>query len=240
MMALVLTVSIVLVGCSSGSDRSVGPDPASTDSQSPDWPAGSGPGPVIAVVGDSYTTGSEMDSGPASNWSALMAEGLRRDRPDLQMHVEAGAGSGYAVGGARGLDFEQLARLSMPTDADLIIVFGSLNDGRSQPSTVAVAARSLMTWLQDERPDATVLVIGPPWMDERVPTNLLLIRDEVRTAALDIGATFLDPLAEGWFAGDAASLIGDDGVHPTDDGQHYLAELVTPRVEQLLAAPPTP
>jgi len=240
MMALVLTAAIVLVGCSTGSDRSAGSDPISTDSRSPSTQSASGSGPVIAVVGDSYTTGSDMDSGAASNWSALMAEELRRDRYQLQLYVEAGAGSGYTTDGERGLDFEQLARLSMPTDADLIIVFGSLNDSRSTPSTVAVAARSLMTWLQDEHPDASVLVIGPPWIDEQVPTNLLLIRDEVRTAALDIGAAFLDPLAEGWFAGDAASLIGDDGVHPTDAGQRHLAERITPSVERLLASRPTP
>lgn len=240
MTALVLTAASLLAGCTAGSDRSAEPDPTATPSPAPEIREPSESGPVVAVVGDSYTTGSDMDSGPASNWSALMAEELRRDRPGLEMHVEAGPGSGYGSGGVRGLDFEQLARVSMPTDVDLIIVFGSLNDSRSSPSTVADSARSLMNWLQNERPDATVLVIGPPWIDERVPTNLLLARDAVRAAALDIGATFLDPLSEGWFAGDAASMIGGDGVHPTDAGQRHMAERITPSVERLLASRPTP
>lgn len=240
MMALMLLAVSVLVACSAGSDPSAGSSPTPTDSRSPDTQVASGPGAVIAVVGDSYTTGSAMDSGPASNWSALMADELRRDRPELQLHVEADPGSGYATGGVRGLHFEQLARLSMPLDPDLIIVFGSLNDSRSSPSAVADSAGSLMSWLQDEHPDSTVLVIGPPWIDGRVPTNLLLVRDAVRAAALDIGAAFLDPLAEGWFAGDAASLIGGDGVHPTDAGQRHLAERITPTVERLLASRPTP
>lgn len=205
-----------------------------------DAPPPGGTAPIVAVVGDSYTTGSEMDSGPASNWSALMADELRRERPDLRLHVEAGGGSGYTTGGVRGMDFEQLARRSMPADPDLIIVFGSLNDSRSSAASAGAAARSLMAWLTDRRPEATVLVIGPPWMDAQVPPNLLLVRDAVRAAALGAGASFVDPLEEGWFAGEDEALIGFDGVHPTDDGQRHLAELITPTVERLLDQRPTP
>lgn len=235
--AIVLLVmgAVVPIGCAATTDRSAAPDTAPMDSQPP-----TESDPVIAVVGDSYTTGSDMDSGPASNWSALMATELRVERPGLAVHVEAGGGSGYTATGFRNLTFEGLAQLSMPADPDLIIVFGSLNDNRSRPSAVDLAARSLMTWLHVERPDAKILVIGPPWVNERVPANLLLARDAIRSAALGVGATFVDPLAEGWFAGDAASLIGIDRVHPTDEGQRHLAELITPTVERLLASLPIP
>lgn len=226
--------SLLFSGCGTSrtgsepdSDRSELQRPAGTD-------------PVIFVVGDSYTSGSAMDSGPESNWSALMADELRRDRPDLRMEVEAGGGSGYTTGGMRGLVFEQLAGLSMPADPTLIIVFGSLNDSSSGASSVGVAARSLLRRLRTDRPDAIVLVIGPPWMDERVPANLLLVRDAVRTASQDAGALFIDPLAEGWFSGESAALIGADGVHPSDAGQRHLADLITPRVAELLGARSTP
>jgi|GEM_PF-591415 len=234
-LVLILIGVLAFAGCSDAADRSAGPD-----ASRPETTQQTGDGPVIAVVGDSYTTGSDMDSGPESNWSALMADELRLTRPGLVMHVEAGGGSGYTTTGFRNLTFEGLAKLSMPADPDLIIVFGSLNDNRSRPSAVDGAARSLMTWLHEERPDATILVIGPPWMNELVPANLMLGRDAVRSAALGVSATFVDPLAEGWFAGDAASLIGSDRVHPTDEGQRHLAELITPTVERLLASRPIP
>ena len=234
-LVLMLMGALVFAGCSDTTNRSAGPNASQPGSQQP-----AGGGPLIAVVGDSYTTGSDMDSGPGSNWSALMATELRLGRPGLDVHVEAGGGSGYTTTGFRGLTFEGLAQLSMPADPDLIIVFGSINDNRARPSDVDVAARSLMQWLHEQRPDAAILVIGPPWVNERVPTNLLLVRDAVRSAALGVGATFVDPLAEGWFAGDAESLIGFDRLHPTDEGQRHLAELITPTVERLLASRPIP
>ena len=97
-----------------------------------------------------------------------------------------------------------------------------------------------MDWLVAERPDATILVIGPPWRNDRIPNNLFRIRDELRTVALETGANFIDPLAEGWFSGESSSLIGEDELHPTDAGHRHLAALITPRVEQLLASRPTP
>jgi lysophospholipase L1-like esterase len=228
-----------IVGCANGSERSTAPTSSMTEPQT-ETPSPGNRSPVIAVVGDSYTTGSPMDSGPEFTWSALMVDDLRRDRPELVLTVEAGGGSGYTTGGFRQLNFQQLAQVSMPAEPDLIIVFGSLNDSRSKPSGARVAARSLMGWLGAERPDATILVIGPPWVNDRVPANLFQIRDAVRDAAVEAGATFIDPLDEGWFAGPNAALIGDDNVHPTDAGQRHLAELITPRVEQLLASRPTP
>jgi lysophospholipase L1-like esterase len=229
----------LIAGCAYGSERSTAPTSSPTEPQT-EMPSPGNRSPVIAVVGDSYTTGSPMDSGPEFTWSALMVDELRRDRPDLVLHVEAGGGSGYAMRGARGLTFEQLAQVSMPVDPDLIVVFGSLNDSGSDVRTVRTAAGSLMGWLRTQRPDAAVLVIGPPWVNDRIPANLFLVRDAVRDAALQAGATFVDPLEEGWFAGPNAALIGDDTVHPTDEGQRRIADLITPRVEQLLASRPTP
>jgi lysophospholipase L1-like esterase len=231
--------ALLIVGCANRSEQSTAPTSSRTESQT-EMPPPRDRSPVIAAVGDSYTTGSPMDSGPEFTWSALMADDLRRDRPGFVLHVEAGGGSGYTMSGARGLTFEQLAQLSMPADPDVIIVFGSLNDSGSKASTVRSAAGSLMGWLRTQRPDAAVLVIGPPWTNDQVPANLFLVRDAVRDSALEAGATFIDPLEEGWFAGPNAALIGDDDVHPTDEGQRRIAELITPRVEQLLASRPIP
>jgi len=45
-------------------------------------------------------------------------------------------------------------------------------------------------------------------------------------AARAAGATFIDPIAQGWFAGTSAQLFAADGVHPTDAGHGRQAALV--------------
>jgi hypothetical protein len=45
---------------------------------------------------------------------------------------------------------------------------------------------------------------------------------------------FVDPLAQGWFAGATAELIDPDQVHPTAEGHRYLADLIGPVVERTL------
>mgnify|MGYP002623887115 CR=1 FL=1 len=49
------------------------------------------------------------------------------------------------------------------------------------------------------------------------------------------GATFVDPIAEGWFVG-RPELIGADGVHPTDAGHQYLADKIAPLIGARLPA----
>ena len=52
-------------------------------------------------------------------------------------------------------------------------------------------------------------------------------------SARAVGATFVDPLADGWFVG-RPELIGADGVHPTDAGQAYMADKIAPLIRAQL------
>jgi lysophospholipase L1-like esterase len=82
-------------------------------------------------------------------------------------------------------------------------------------------------------PGARLLVIGPPWPTADVPESVLRIRDILGAAARTAGATFVDPLAEGWFVGQP-ELIGADGVHPTDAGHAYMADKIAPLIRAQL------
>jgi hypothetical protein len=81
-------------------------------------------------------------------------------------------------------------------------------------------------------PDADVLLIGPAWPDDPVPAEVLANRDAITAA--DAGASLVDPLAGGWF-GDQAGLIATDGIHPTQRGQRYLADVIEPIVRDAIA-----
>jgi lysophospholipase L1-like esterase len=78
-------------------------------------------------------------------------------------------------------------------------------------------------------------VIGPPWPTADPPPEILRIRDILRYQAGILGATFVDPIAAGWFVGHP-ELIGKDGVHPTDAGHAYMADKIAPYISAEIPA----
>ena len=92
------------------------------------------------------------------------------------------------------------------------------------PQALAAKARDAFALARRMAPNARLLVIGPPWPTADVPGVVLQIRDVLNAQARSAGATFVDPLTARWFF-DTPNLIGTDGVHPTDLGHAYLAQL---------------
>lgn len=186
----------------------------------------------IAVVGDSYVGGSDMGGNGMRSWVVRVAEIFRMGGVELEAWTQSGGGSGYVARGESSPVFGDLVSLAVQPDSEVVIFFGSRNDsGRSEIQEEAEASfRRALTI----SPDAELLVIGVPWVNSNVPPEQLENRDAVRAAAQAVGATFVDPLKEGWFTGTAEGLIGSDGVHPTDDGHYYLAEKILPHLQAAL------
>ncbi|SPM33015.1 Lysophospholipase L1 or related esterase, partial [Mycobacterium rhizamassiliense] len=188
----------------------------------------------IAVVGDSYTTGTdEGGMGPkawtARAWQSLAQRGIR-----IAADVAAEGRAGYGVPGDHGSVFEDLtARAVKPQDV-LVVFFGSRNDQGVDPMQLADRARDTFTLARRFAPWARFLVIGPPWPTADVPDSVLQIRDVLNTAARAAGAAFVDPIGDRWFV-DRPDLIGPDGVHPNDAGHAYLAEKIAPLVGMQLS-----
>lgn len=188
----------------------------------------------IAVIGDSYTTGTDEGGlGPnawtAHAWRALAARGLR-----ITADVAAEGKSGYGAIGDHGSIFEDLtARAVKPGDV-LVVFFGSRNDDGIDPEVLADKARDTFDLARHLAPSARFLVIGPPWPTEEVPASVLLVRDIVNAAARAAGAAFVDPIGDRWFVG-MPDLIGPDGVHPNDAGHEYLAGKIAPLIGMQLS-----
>lgn len=190
------------------------------------------PEPVaVAIYGDSYTGGSgEGGTGPAS-WPALLQQRI----PEMQSAAFSAGGAGYtAVSPATGQTFPTLVADHPPATADVIVIFGSRND-TGAPEDVGHAAADLYADLRAMTPAAHLLVIGPAWVDDDVPAVVERNRDALASAAATAGATFVDPLAEGWFF-DRPELIGSDNVHPTDAGHAYMADKIEPHLRQAIGA----
>ncbi len=187
----------------------------------------------VAVVGDSYTTGTDEGGlGPyswtARTWRALAGQGVR-----IAPDVAAEGRAGYVVVGDHGSIFEDLTARAVTPDDVLVVFFGSRNDQGADLGMLAEKARSTFDLARHLAPKARLLVIGPPWPTADVPGDILAIRDVLNVEARAAGAAFVDPLGDRWFV-DRPDLIGADGVHPTDAGHEYLADKIAPLIRMQL------
>jgi len=190
---------------------------------------------VATIIGDSYSTGSLTEDGQVVNWSAILEQGLRDNGVPTALTLAAVGATGYVAGHENGDTFADRVAGSVTPRTELVIVFGSRNDGPAllEPSGIdelRAAATATYATIRAIAPGATLVVIGAPWVSEAVPPEIASVQSVLLGVADDFGAVFVDPLAAGWFFGDAHRFIGDDGVHPTAAGQEYMAERILPVV----------
>jgi lysophospholipase L1-like esterase len=182
-----------------------------------------------AVIGDSYTAGStEGGNGPKS-WPQLAWQLLAKQGVQVDADVAAEGGAGYGQRGNRGNIFEDLTARAVRHNDALVVFFGSRNDEPVDPQKFTASAAETLHLARYAAPAAKFLVIGPPWPTSTPPAAVLKIRDSLRDQAAQIGAVFIDPIADGWFVGHP-ELIGSDGVHPNDAGHAYMAEKIAPLI----------
>ena len=183
----------------------------------------------IAVIGDSYTTGSGEGGNGAQSWPELAWQLLAQSGVEVDADVAAEGGAGYGQRGNRGSVFEDLTAQAVRRNDVLVVFFGSRNDEPVDPAMFPDFAAGTFQLARSAAPAAKFLVIGPPWPTASPPPSVLKIRDSLRQRAAAAGAVFIDPIAEGWFV-DQPDLIGRDGIHPTDAGHSWLAQRIAPLI----------
>ncbi|MCT7661811.1 Rv0518 family GDSL lipase [Mycobacterium deserti] len=189
----------------------------------------------VAVVGDSYTTGGHEGGMGPKGWTTKAWQMLAQQRTPISADVGAEGGAGYGTRGNRGSIFEDLTARTVERDDALVVFFGSRNDQKVEPTQLSILTYGTFQLARRLAPSAKFLVIGPPWPTADPPLEVLRIRDILRYQAGTAGATFVDPIAEGWFVGQPG-LIGADGVHPTDAGHAYMADKIAPLIGAAIPA----
>jgi lysophospholipase L1-like esterase len=187
----------------------------------------------IAVIGDSYTTGGELGGLGPKGWAPRAWQLLAQQGMPVTADVAAEGGAGYGTRGNHGSVFEDLTADAVKSDDALVVFFGSRNDQGVDATQLSVLAYGTFQLAHHIAPSAKFLVIGPPWPTADPPDTVLRIRDALKYQAGVAGATFIDPIAAGWFV-DRPELIGNDGVHPTDAGHAYMAEKIAPLIDAQL------
>ncbi|TPG33615.1 Rv0518 family GDSL lipase [Mycolicibacterium hodleri] len=183
----------------------------------------------VAIVGDSYTNGTAIGGQGANAWPALAWKSLARRGVQVAADVAAEGRAGYGVRGDQGNLFGDLTPRAVKPDDALVVFYGSRNDQGVDPNVLSGQVFNAFAHAHGIAPNARLLVIGPPWPTADVPTAILQIRDILAFQASLAGATFIDPIAAGWFF-DRPDLIGRDGVHPTDAGHAYMADKIAPLI----------
>jgi lysophospholipase L1-like esterase len=188
----------------------------------------------VAVVGDSYTTGTDEGGLGSRSWTARAWQILAARGDRVSANVAAEGRAGYGTPGDHGSIFEDLTARAVQSDDVLVVFFGSRNDQGLDLGLLGQKVRNAFDLARLLAPSARFLVIGPPWPTADVPLNVLQIRDVLGAVAGTVGATFVDPLAERWFVG-RPDLIGADGVHPNDAGHQYMADRIAPLIRTQLS-----
>jgi lysophospholipase L1-like esterase len=176
---------------------------------------------TAAFLGDSYTTGWNGAGLGARGWPRIVAAAKGWRVVNLAV-----AGTGFVNPGWTNQPVGTRVAAAIRANPDIVFVAAGHNDSRWSVSTTATAARSVIERLHNALPNAVIVVVAPIWQDGSPPARCLGLRDRLRTMATGVGATFIDPLAEGWFAGSAQRFIGPDGIHPTDAGHTHIAARV--------------
>ena len=147
--------------------------------------------------------------------------------------LSAEAGTGYTTDYGSASAYAARVNDVIALRPNILIVEGSRND--VDAAATKRTAVDVLGKLRAALPQAKILVIGPFYLDA-TSSRTTPINEAIKAAALSLGLTYVDTLKAGWFTGAARRLVGPDGIHPTDEGHRYLANLIVPLVTRLLPA----
>jgi lysophospholipase L1-like esterase len=191
-----------------------------------------------AFLGDSYTFGVGATQ-PTDGYAYLVSRA-----EDWTSRVVGLPGSGYVRVAIRD-DKNIAAGLSavIAAQPQVVIVASGHNDAMPNVDyreTEAAALKDLGE-LRTALPNATIVVVGPIWLNGYPDKKALYVRNAVHMAQQRIrGTLWIDPIAQHWFTGSLTKRTGDDATminyaagHPNNLGYEHIAKLLEADLETL-------
>ena len=216
----IVIFAFVLAACGESTGSSPAPSPT---------PTPSGPPPLrMVVLGDSIASGTSYGGLQENGWPAIVAHKF-----GLALTNRSLPGTGYATAFLSNKPYTARVDEIVAAKPDIVIVEGSRND--QDPAATKLAAAEVLGKLRKGLPQAGILVIGPVYSFTK-NAGTTRVNDAVKAAAAGLGLTYIDTVKAGWFTGPEHRMIASDGVHPTDEGHRYMADLIAPQVKLILPA----
>lgn len=189
----------------------------------------------LMVLGDSITDGSSQNAGQGvGTWLYRAARMLGvTDAWD-----QARGGTGYITPGAYATFGDRLSADAVAYSPDVLIIKGGYNDASGSQTAIASAAASLFSAAKSALPNTQIIVAGPISPTASPATSITDTDTTLRTAAQTAGLPYISLVTGETRNGagtvvstqspyvtsaNAATVIGADGVHPTDVGHLHLA-----------------
>lgn len=203
----------------------------------PSAPTAASPGPRdagsptghldVLVIGDSFTSGSRMSSGPT--WARQLA-----DRYSWNYAQDAIDGTGFlARSTALNSITDRLQRDIDDLDPRVVIVaVGASDSDRFQIGTTVDGARRVMQRVKAGFPEAQLVMLSP-FAPRPIP-EVEELESALRPVALEVGANYVDVTRLFYRR---PELNGADGTHPTDAGHAYLAREIAQRLRAIHRLP---
>ncbi|MGD8194344.1 SGNH/GDSL hydrolase family protein [Herbiconiux sp. P18] len=181
--------------------------------------------PMVTFLGDSYTSGSKMDSGADHRYPALVGEAL-----GVRVRAAGFGAAGYVTPGTARKTFSGLLP-RIHVDSDVVVIFGSRSDKDGYQPTYDAALQMYQS-IRARFPEIVIVAVSPAPVEADIPQTITDDISAIHDAATAAGATFVD--ASTWLNSGTPGIIGKDHFHPTDAGHRHLAELFTPVVQAAL------
>lgn len=191
-----------------------------------------------AFLGDSYTFGVGATE-PTDGYAYLVSRA-----ENWTSRIVGLPGSGYVRVAIR--DHKNIAAgLSavIAAQPQVVIVASGHNDAMPNVDyrdTEAAALKDLRE-LRAALPDATIVVVGPIWLNGHPDAKALYVRDAIHQAQEQIpGTLWVDPIAQHWLTGSWTRRTGDDATminyaagHPNNLGYEHIAKLLEADLQTL-------
>lgn len=217
-LAVLVTIGIVIAALHNTQGATT-----ASPSTTADEPAFSAP-PSMVVIGDSFTAGTGINSGP--EWTQRLAQ-----ESGWVITPLATGGTGYLADAlGAGTSFQERVE-SLPSEypnVDYVVLAGGRNDAGSFPTTDIVdAARENIETVRGSI-DADVILLSPFVSGEANEAQEELTAG-LRRLARGLDVPFIDVTE--MVPEDA---IGEDGIHPTNRGHELIAERIEPELASVL------
>jgi len=170
------------------------------------------PGIRVAFYGDSYTLGTGA-SDQSHRWSTVISD----ERGWVEFNPSVN-GLGF-INNRTAFGEGDLPSLVIESDPDIVFVTMGLNDNFSYGFAADSIHQQIsldLNRIQNELPDARIIVVEPFWYTDVRPESLDVIIGWVEDAAAEIDADYI-PGASHWIEGHP-EWMASDGLHPNDDG----------------------